>query len=324
MWIFAITALAWPALRDRPLEAASLFALATLYPPFLFTLHLGQLNAHVMLGLVIVAWSLKQRWEVLAGVVIALAMLAKPHIGLMLPVFLITRHYRATVSCITTLFVLSIASIAAFGIEPWIVYIHDVLPQTARGLAYIANQSGPGVLSRLSVNDTELLFTPHLLTGQEGTPLLTKLFSLSVVSFSLWMIWRAKSAISIGLLLSTTVLTLLVASPVSTIHHYTWAYFAIVTLWLDKHTQQHFVGWSGKLSVLMAMVLLFIPWGLFFRTFLGRIELSRIAACNYLVGAMLLWGVCLFALQRATAVNVNAPSARSVTKRNRLVEARAG
>jgi hypothetical protein len=112
--------------------------------------------------------SLEKKWDFWAGAAVALAMLAKPHVGLFVVYSLIRRKWSAVAGKIITLGALVLHSILMLGWEPWHTYLTLVLPAATGGFAYIADQSLHGVLARIAIDDPNLLFTDAILTGGNG------------------------------------------------------------------------------------------------------------------------------------------------------------
>ena len=287
-WLACVGGLTYRLLSPHYLAAAGLFALATLYPPMLFTVNIGQGNIYIFLALVTMVWCLHRNHKVTAGIAIGLAMVWKMHLSLFLLYFLVTRRWTTALSAIITVLSLVVFSLVTLGIEPWDIYLHDVFPTTLGGMAYIANQSLAGVVARFFTTDAQLLFTDALIKSS-SLSLLSKAFSGLLIGITSWQVFKSRRHTTAALQASAVILCLLLASPVAFIHHFVWCYLPIVVLWSSLLCDDSKVSVYQAVPLTLGTLMLFLPWTTFFQLFLGHNGWPRILACNTFMGAFLLW-----------------------------------
>lgn len=299
IWLFTAVGMTRLLPPDNPLARAGVFAVATIFPPALMTLSLGQPNIVITALALLIAWGLIRGYELWPGLLVGLIMLAKPHFGLFLLYFLIKRRWADTIAALVLLLGLCVTSAVVFDFGPWIIYLNNILPAGAGGMAYIANQSVHGVLMRLFINDPNILFTDALLAPNTWPSFLSSLASIILISLALYKIWRSGSKMPTLPEISLILLTLLLATRVATIHHFTWAFFSIIILWrqiLIHGTSSNLYRW--RIPLLMGTVLLFIPVTLFFTLFLGHPLVARILAWPTFGGALVLWSLNIYSLKQ--------------------------
>ncbi len=184
----------------------------------------------------------------------------------------------------------------------FLIYLHKILPLASSGFAYSANQSTQGFVTRLFFSDPNLLFTDTLLPAGTFPAVLAKVISLVLIAAALGLLfWKRRTEKPLALEISLIILTLLLASPVATIHHFTWAFLPLIVLWstLLSHPAA-FRPWPA-ISLCLATLLLSLPWPWFFQLFLGHTNCLRMAACNSFLAALLLWVVNLRLIYQTTA-----------------------
>lgn len=213
-----------PASQDARLAqagAAGLTVVATLvFYPVMFAYALGQIQAWICLLFILaaIAWLLDRR--IAAGVLIGLACLIKPQLGLFLVWALLRREWRFAAALAATGAIGLAISIAFYGFAAHIAYL-DVLSFISRhGESFKANQSMNGLLHRLFENGdiadwNANGFAPYRPVVYVGTMLTTV-----VMLVSLFATRRREGATSglLDFLLAGLVFTM--ASPVAWEHHY--------------------------------------------------------------------------------------------------------
>ena len=107
--------------RDSGLDRARVLIAALAFPAVLVNLGHGQ-NGFLTAALLGGGFLLLQHRPILAGTLFAL-LAYKPQFGLVIPAALIAgRHWRALGSAVVTLALMTLASIAAFGLKSWIAF----------------------------------------------------------------------------------------------------------------------------------------------------------------------------------------------------------
>lgn len=292
VWLICNFILIWKLFPEHRLRGAVFVGLATIFPPALFNVYLGQLSMYVYALILLTLLALNKRAYTLSGILTALAMLCKTHVGFFLLYFLIKRRWAALVSALCTLLFFVGLSIAFFGLDPWVIYIENVLPKCLSGMAYFGNQSVHGFLARLFIADPKVLFSATILPSSGWFSLLSAVASLSIIGTTIWHIIKAKANSPTFMEISCVVLALLLATRVAFIHHFVWAYFSVICLWsffLREKVLNNIIG----LGLVVGTVLLFLPWHTFFHLFVV-LEWPRQLGCNTFVGTLLLWFVNLW------------------------------
>ncbi len=129
LWSLAgVTAFLAVALGGAPRRGDGVLVAAILLSPVVWTnVVLGQLGLLLAALLVGALRALPTR-PILAGVLIG-ALTIKPQLGLLLPLMLILlQAWRAFAAAVLSALALVLLSIAAFGLEPWRVFVADTVP----------------------------------------------------------------------------------------------------------------------------------------------------------------------------------------------------
>jgi alpha-1,2-mannosyltransferase len=112
-------------LRDSGLPRARIVVTALAFPAVLINLGHGQ-NGFLTPALLGGGFLLLERRPLLAGTLLAL-LAYKPQFGLVIPATLIAgRHWRAVASAAVTLALMTVATVAAFGLESWVAFARNL------------------------------------------------------------------------------------------------------------------------------------------------------------------------------------------------------
>lgn len=110
------------AIRAMMDNARSAIWIAMAAPPFFYNVMIGQ-TSFLAAGLIGLGLHQVVRRPYAAGILIGLASV-KPHLGILIPFALLAGgHWRVALSASATVVSMILASIAAFGIEPWFAFI---------------------------------------------------------------------------------------------------------------------------------------------------------------------------------------------------------
>ncbi|SAL66387.1 hypothetical protein AWB74_03717 [Caballeronia arvi] len=197
-------------------------ALAALsFFPILMAFRLGQAQVWINTLFALAALSYVLRRNALTGVLIGLICLCKPQLALFILWGLLRRQWRFCAGMLVTIAVGGVLSLAVFGLQNHIDYLHVLRELSRTGEAYMPNQSVNGFLNRLfhTVADPSVwqargfpAFHPIVYGG-------TLLSSAVLIGFALLLPLRADS--KSGLLdFLIAGLTFAVASPIAWEHHY--------------------------------------------------------------------------------------------------------
>jgi hypothetical protein len=294
VWLIGNIILIWSLLPEHRLAGAIFVGLATIFPPALFGVYLGQLSMYVYALILLTLLALRKQAYTLAGIFTALAMLCKTHVGLFLLYFLVKRKWAVLISALCTLLFFVGLSVAFFGFDPWVIYVAKILPKCLSGMAYYGNQSVHGFLARLFIDDPRVIFSATILPSSAWLSILSAVVSFSIIGTTIWHIVKVKANSPI-MELSCIVLALLLANRVAFIHHFVWAYFSIIYLWSYFLREKVFNTAIG-IVLITGTALLFLPWHTFFHLFIV-LEWPRQLGCNTFFGTLLLWFVNLWIIR---------------------------
>ncbi|MCB0208467.1 MAG: DUF2029 domain-containing protein [Anaerolineae bacterium] len=212
--------------KNSLLPWLSLFLLVIL--PFGNNLRLGQVNSVVLAFIsASLVLSLHYKRDLLAGFLLAPAILIKmTPLGLLL-YFILNKHYKTLYGCIVGIIVLSIPTfVTSQGLKSWEFFLDFAnmmdYGQTMPGLpdvASVPNFSVAGWMARLSMS-------------QPAISLMTKI-GLSILGLGLiWQHWRLRQRDDGKLLLLPYLVLMIIASPFTYLHHVIYIYPGLLlTIW---------------------------------------------------------------------------------------------
>lgn len=306
LWLACVGALIGRGLAGRPVFSACLVILSLMYPPMAYSLSLGQVNIVLFALIVSAAWLMARDRSVLAGALLGVAALVKPHLGLLWIYLLWKRQWKAAGSCVVTVLILTGGALVSLGIEPFRTYVFDVLPRISGGQAYIANQSVYGVLARVFVTDPVYLFTDRLMESRSWIDMLSLAAGLAIIVLTFRAIPRdGRSPETVSLEFAAVICALLLANKIATIHHFTWVWLAIPAYATASLRSAARPPRNEIIAFVVGVGLLFLTWK-FFAWFSGHAGLLRLLACNTFAGALLIW-ICLVRHLRR-AMNLATPT----------------
>ena len=297
LWLACVGAMIGRGLARRPVFSACLVILSLMYPPMARSLELGQVNIVLFALIVSAVWLMARDRSVLAGALLGVAALVKPHLGLLWLYLLWKRRWRAAGSCVVTVLILTGGALVSLGIEPFRTYVFDVLPRISGGQAYIANQSVYGVLARVFVSDPAYLFADRLMESHFWIDMLSLAAGLAIIVLTFRAIPRdCRSSESVSLEFAAVICALLLANKIATIHHFTWVWLAIPAYATAVLRGAVRPPRNEIIAFVVGVGMLFLTWK-FFAWFNGQSGLLRLLACNTFAGALLIW-ICLIRLLR--------------------------
>lgn len=218
----------------RASRGALVACLVLTFYPLVKAFSLGQIQTwlNAALTLALLAWARGKRG--IAGALVAVAILVKPHYGLLLVWGVFDRAYRFVFTALAVLSAGLLASIAVFGFPVHLDYVSVLSFLSRHGETFYPNQSVNGLLNRLAGVADPVHYT--ILELPQGV----------FPPFNLW-IYGATLVTSLALLglgltrrtgkhetdpqaLATMLLAVTIASPIAWEHHYGIAFglFAIL------------------------------------------------------------------------------------------------
>ena len=206
---YAVAHAGWSAISFLPFVAAvrassgnnAGYLLALAAPALVANVLVGQ-NGFLTAALIGFALVYLEKRPVVAGVCLGL-LTYKPHFGILFPVALIAAgHWRAFVAAGVTAALLALASVAAYGFEPWLAFLRW-LPVTSQ--AFLSE-------GRAEIEKMQSLFALlRTLGAAEWMAWSAQIILSGAIAVAIWTIWRSRdhayelkaAALGIGVLLAT-------------------------------------------------------------------------------------------------------------------------
>lgn len=246
-----------------------LISLAYLSFPTQFTLGMGQVNL-IALWLLVLSVSLEsQRKSIYAAGLFTLAILLKPELALLVPVFLFIRRWKFVVGLSGFLSTAIGVSFAVFGVDAFVGY-HERLNIAAAGWRDISiyyNQSLSGLLSRM---------------GDTGG---TWYVGLSVLVMSVTVYAFIKRRAAFPHVLWEAVPLFLLIEPIAWQHHFVFLIPTYFSIWKRKH--------SFTTAVWLVISYFLVSINFAAPAFLDTMPLGWFAASHVAVGTIILWVMTL-------------------------------
>lgn len=243
-WIFlgemtllyaACAILVWKTLRPMAphmVHWAFIVILFGLWAPTGASLGLGQSDIWIFSLMLVAFWAFTRKRDMVAGVAIGIASLTKLTPALLLVYWAWKREWRVVFYALATMAVVLVVSLPVIEVNRWIEYATQIFPALSTGTAYAQNQSLPGLISRL-------MLEPKYAAGLQSAPsepavrVATTAAELALVGLGLiFTRGRLKSRLDFKFALEYSVwLTiLLVISPISWDHYFTWMLLPVVVM----------------------------------------------------------------------------------------------
>jgi hypothetical protein len=206
---YAVAHAGWSAISFLPFAGAmrasagnnSGYILALAAPALVANVLVGQ-NGFLTAALIGFALAFLEKRPLLAGVCLGL-LTYKPHFGILFPVALIAAsHWRAFFAAGVTALALALASVAAYGFEPWLAFLRW-LPVTSQ--AFLSE-------GRAEIEKMQSLFALlRTLGAAEWAAWSAQIVFSGAIAVVVWTIWRSRdhayelkaAALGIGVLLAT-------------------------------------------------------------------------------------------------------------------------
>lgn len=195
--------------------------------PLMWGQFIGQIQVIIdlLISISFVAWLMGRKY--FSGMMIALAALIKPQFALLLLWGLLRKEKQFLIGLIIIFIPAGIISLIVFGFQEHLDYLRALSHMGRHGEVYWPNQSINGILNRLLVDATSLMWTlesfaPYNMFVHIGTVISTALFIL------VGLFYQRKANAEVGgkpnigsaLDLAAMLLICTIASPVAWIHHY--------------------------------------------------------------------------------------------------------
>jgi len=253
-------------------------------PAINFTVYIGQVNLLVLV-LILGCWYAYERGCYnLAGGLLTVAIGIKVTPVLLFIYFLINREKRVIVPVIVGGFILFL-----FGTFRYITYIFYAMPDISKGCAYIANQSLSAFFARLVETAPEALYNEKYGSIKGLLGLLRTVTEFAILGTTLWCFRLPGNPSRVEKFgqLALVLVAVLLFTRIVWVHHHVLALPAVFAcpLLISSAPKK----WAIRITYVVSLTMLFLPWPLFFSLFLGAPVWSRFLASPYLFGTLLLW-----------------------------------
>jgi hypothetical protein len=234
--------------------------------PLMWGQFIGQVQVIIdlLIGIAFISWLMGRKY--VAGVMIALAALIKPQFALLLFWGLLRKEKQFLIGLLIVFIPAGIISLAMFGFQEHLDYLRALSHMGQHGEVYWPNQSVNGLLNRLLVDATSLMWTletfaPYNWLVHAGTLVTTVLFILFGLFFRGAAKTEAAGAFSLraSLDLGTMLLVCTIASPVAWIHHYGILLPIYLTaFFVAAYTYAKSAKWTALLNILLLSISYFL------------------------------------------------------------------
>jgi hypothetical protein len=280
VWLSATWYVFYRALKLTGSEGVLLLSIAT---PALFVSAVGGQNGAMTAALLGGGLMLVDRRPVVAGILLGL-MVYKPHLALMLPFALLAgRRWLVIVVAAATAMLLVAASVAAYGIDAWLHYQHNVAVLRA-----VILEDGAGVSHRMV---SVFVFARHL-GASVGTSYALQAASALVAAFFVARSWLRSDEAHIRN--AMVIVGTCLATPYLQDYDLVMGAFVVVWLHMEEARSQVPAQWiRAAMAMILLLPLLTAPLGKFAGIAVGPVFivpvfvlLLRLAAEHHRVGAL--------------------------------------
>ncbi len=264
IWIGVVGWLSFDIWRKTTnlIKAGAFACLAMLFIPAQFSLQIGQLDIPHLAGMLAAVYFLKNKNSIAAGAIIGFLATTKPTPVLLLGLFLIRLDWRAIASACAAAFVVMGTSVLWLGIDPWLIWLGEVLPELTNGSTYFGNATFTGVGYQLFADPVawQTYAPPPGLTRAETFARLLNWSALIGLVAVVWNYGRDMNASRITGVFWLFVIYILLTGKVAWSGYFVWVLPAFTFL-LNTEAKQDLtlkqLGYWGLL--LIAYVLIWLP-----------------------------------------------------------------
>lgn len=248
---------------------AGVASLAYLSFPTQFTLGMGQVNLMVLWLLVVSVMAETQKKSIYASGLFSLAVLLKPELVLLIPVFLLIRRWKFVMGLLGFLGAVIAISVAVFGLDALTDYSvrMSVIAAGWRDVGIYYNQGLSGLLSRM---------------GDAGGTWYAGV-SLLIIGITVYAYIKRRTAFP--QILWEVVPLFLLIEPIAWQHHFVFLIPTYLTLWKRKH--------SLRTAVYLVISYFLVSFNFAAPGFLDTMPLGWLALSHVTVGTLILWVLTL-------------------------------
>ena len=197
--LLLLPAIGWllRVITGQPFRRVALIGLLAVVP-LRTNFQFGQQHLFVLFLMVVATWCFFRRNDVAAGATLAVAAAVKLYPALFVLLLIRKGRWRALASMAVVGLLIGVAGIALFGVEPWDVYLRQIVPRAVLRAEvtdpYDTHMSSlAGMLRRLLIFEPEL--NPHpLMHAPRAFAVLQPLFAMGILATGLWFLTPGRAS----------------------------------------------------------------------------------------------------------------------------------
>jgi hypothetical protein len=269
----------------RLVSAAGVGVLIVLnFRPIADTLAFGQIDLALLLLLVLALWALREKRDLVAGILVALGTLFKVYPIILLAFFVIKRRWRALAGFALGMLIFNALSVAVMGWEMHRIYLTEVFPRIGGTTAQDQNQTISGFLARFAASPADVVIFRDRAITLPATAI-SGLVALLGCGLALGAARRRTTAFALQY--SVFLLMMVLVVPAAWMHYETLLFVPFGALLLHLHDRQVALPRAAALALGFAL----IGYGNQFSFYTGTVMgILTIAGVSYKFYGMLLLG----------------------------------
>ncbi|WP_214646500.1 glycosyltransferase family 87 protein [Sneathiella litorea] len=287
--------------------------------PVMWGQFIGQVQVIIdlLISMAFLSWLMGRKY--FSGMMIALAALIKPQFALLLLWAALRKEKQFSIGLLLVFIPAGIISLAIFGFQEHLDYLRALSHMGQHGEVYWPNQSVNGLLNRLFVDATSLMWTletfaPYDRVVHVGTLVSTVLFILVGLFYrrGTYVGSEREQTMGSALDLATMLLVCTIASPVAWVHHYGILMPVIAAAFL---VAVHSFSKEARLSTYLNLLLLCISYFLLANYFsfieteaFSKPPLNLLQSLHFYGALILLIALFLLRSRDVSLVKVNKPA----------------
>ncbi|MEK7577244.1 MAG: glycosyltransferase family 87 protein [Patescibacteria group bacterium] len=285
LWVFVSIFCLWISIRytlhmlgnHARRDAILYMAVAFLSFPTRFTLGMGQVNLIALALIVVAAFKEKKHQSLFGGILYGVAILLKPELILLYPVFLLTRRWQFCIASITTIIAAALCSLIFFERSAYPIFIERMssLVATLEGWDIYYNQSLSAMLTRFGL--------------YSGLKFVYIGLSITILAVSLWFTRYKK--IGFPILLWVMLPVFLIIEPIAWQHHLVFLIPTYLFVW-EKYKKFGGVWFYG----IFWISYLLVSWNIKNPVYWQQSPVGALVLSHGFIGVIVTWVLALISL----------------------------
>jgi Glycosyltransferase family 87 len=271
----------------RLVSAAGVGVLILLnFRPIADTLAFGQIDLALLLLLVMALWGLREKRDLVAGILVALGTLFKVYPIILLAFFVIKRRWRALAGFALGMLIFNALSVAVMGWEMHLIYLTEVFPRIGGTTAQDQNQTISGFLARFAASPADVVIFRDRAITLPATAI-SGLVALLGCGLALGAAHRRTTAFALQY--SVFLLMMVLVVPAAWMHYETLLFVPFGALLLHLHDRQVALPRAAALALGFALIGYGNQFSFYTGTVMGILTIAGVSYKFY--GMVLLGGV---------------------------------